>query len=381
MSSRGSYAIRDTPTRVFEFPQTRSYLLTNTGSTTIYLEQDQAASALSGQPLRAGATKEWSMGSELWAVCASGETGTLNVGLPGSIFDTRLVGSETATALLASGLADAIAERIEIRGAPPIDTPAVLTATVSSDVGGTFYEYDVSKYRSLVMSWGHSFALADPSDEGEIAYAEATVSVPVPSASNQTTSRFELPVVPAGTSLVRLPIIGDVLRIRFYDFDGNVFDPNDETSKNLNFLNIIGSYQDVPSTAFFIDRAASSDTVPSFTSIEPPQNAVAQSHYYFDRTTSGPSFDAEFTIPTIPGIATVTCGMIGAFTGQPQVIISEYAAFGTYRNIYVEEFTTSGTQFRGPFQIRIPARPIKVAFRHNAAARFQLRLTLPDREI
>lgn len=122
------------------------------GTVTVYLGEDPQVTVNGGWPLEPGDSVTWEAGKPLYAI-APGRTTVYVEAAATSVFQASAVADQ----LVASGLAQDIADRIQIAGAPSIDDPQTLAADTfnapaalaSHSVGGG--NLDVARYQSIAV--------------------------------------------------------------------------------------------------------------------------------------------------------------------------------------------------------------------------------------
>ena len=154
MTARNYTVLDGSATSVQEFALPRDLFIVNTSTTaTVYLDTTRGVTATSGMPLPPQSTKRWESGDPCFAICAAGNTATINVSdNAGELANPAAVAGQ----ILTQGLAGQIASAITLSGVPIIDTPALIYNNQQVVASNAFPAgtgtIDVSRYQTVVFS-------------------------------------------------------------------------------------------------------------------------------------------------------------------------------------------------------------------------------------
>lgn len=154
MTARNYTVLSGSATSVQEFPLPRDLFIVNQSTTaTVYLDTTRGVTATSGMPLPPQSTKRWESGDPCFAICASGETATINVSdNAGELNNPAAVAGQ----ILTQGLAGSIASAITLSGVPIIDSPTQLYDDTQIVASNNFPNdtglIDVSRYQTVTFS-------------------------------------------------------------------------------------------------------------------------------------------------------------------------------------------------------------------------------------
>lgn len=124
----------------------------NTGSVTVYLDDEPQTDVSRGRPLGPGSTVVWEANTPLWLIAESAAGEVRISDSSGAMFDAGAIASQ----ILGQGLAGEIASAISLSGVPVIDAPAELhtgTQTPATGVSGVSSPIiDVARYQSVMLT-------------------------------------------------------------------------------------------------------------------------------------------------------------------------------------------------------------------------------------
>jgi hypothetical protein len=328
-------------------------LLTNTSSVTLYISEQTNVTAAFGFPLAPNGTKEWPLGNPLHARADSG-TGTLFVSVLGDVTNPLAVGQATATQLLTSGLAAAIAAEIKLAGVPPIDEPVVLASGTVATPLALGIEVDVSRYQSVsvVMDWTNSSA-------STTSVVRANVKFRAGGSAGLSISEPDFCFANGWTVTARLPIVGDWLSISIDAFTG--YSP--VIGDNVTYR-VVGSYRTVSEASYRFDPQGRALGGPytGFSSwpVEPFLNSMD-----YGLSVAGLA-TVELAIPHNSGPASfTTCISLGAITiGTANFAICRLRDAGTFTEVHNRRATVVNDSRCE--SIILPPQPLKLALRNNS---------------
>lgn len=193
-------------------------MLKNVGTVTLYLGSTAAVNA-TGYPLGVGSSIIWDAGRPLYAYAVNGLL--LVSENTGALFDAQAVASE----IIAAGLAQDIADKIAIGGAPPINKYTLL-ATYSDTL--PVYPTAFSQYFSDLNYNTLTIAISETIASGLTPFTLGQVSI-IPG----TYGGVPLEYKTTGNTVIQIPLSGGAAQVDYFGIN----------QPGTRFLRIYGSYE------------------------------------------------------------------------------------------------------------------------------------------
>lgn len=322
----------------------------NIGDTVVYLDDTRGVTPANGTPLGVGATKAWPRARPLFAIAGDGDTGRINVGVPGEVTDPSIIAAQIIAQGLAEDIADEIASSslssdigtsVQEDGTYLRDTPSLVGTLVPGAIIGQFL--NTSAYQTLILT--ETFiGSADPS-------VLITVSSDVFNPSSglwEAVGNVTIRLYKNTALYARIPIIGTRVTISSSvptaSLDGSVYFSQRETDSPVYQYRPFGTIVGLPVTASVTDGlVAGSQLVPASTS------------------------NVETRIASWSGLVNVSAIInaapsAGAAVDVRVCVLDETA--GTGDVIAFGRFEASGPSVIS-FQFLAPATPIKLRFNNS----------------
>lgn len=204
MSGSSTFPITSVPLQcLYPFNDTGTSLIKNVGATVIYVDEESSVSSLSSFALNIGASIEWQPGKQLYAVCASGQTGLLDVISSGlRLFDPVAIGLANLAAQVPAIIQPTKQYQLNAVGSllavPPGYSTLELAISPVAIVGGLF------SHSTCVVEWFYGPNVIDSFNTGPV----DTFDILGPG-----TFPFDTP----GIANAKMAVKGTYYRLSFYD--------------------------------------------------------------------------------------------------------------------------------------------------------------------